>query len=163
MLKVRSANTLVAILSLVGFASTSLAATSTSVTLGGTVTSTLQVTSETATGAATLDLMSGQQIVKVADVNMSTNNEQGLTLTASSGNLSKTGGTSIAYQVTSVADGASAPAGSAFTIASGEDYTVGTTAAGAADVDLYIKYSPASLQDPGDYAGSITLTVSDNP
>ena len=157
----RSIKSLVAIASVLGLASTSLAATTATVPLSGTVTTTLQVTSSTASGASTLDLMNGQKIVKVADVGMSTNNEQGLTLTVSSGSLTKTGGTSIAYQVTSVADAAAAP--TTFSIASGSDYTVGTTGAGTSAVDLYIKYTPASAQDAGEYTGQISLTVSDNP
>src|SRR5207244_3450277 len=66
---------LVSIVSIIGLASTSLAATSATVPLSGTVTTTLQVTSSTAPSASTLNLMGGQQIVKVADVSMSTNNE----------------------------------------------------------------------------------------
>lgn len=138
-----------------------MAATSGSVTLGGSVASTLEITSVDTAGASALDLTTaGPTIVQVADIEMSTNNEQGLTLTASSGNLTKTGGTSIAFQVTSVADGATAP--TTFAIASGSNYTVGTSAAGSVLKDLYIKYSPATLQDPGAYGGSISLVVSDN-
>jgi len=162
MLKSRATKSLVAIVSLVGFASTSLAATTASVPLGGTVSATLQVTSTAAAGASSLDLMNGEQIVKVADISMSTNNEQGLTLTATSGNMTKSGGSAIAYQVTSVADAATAPLAAGFTVASGENYTVGTSVAGSAAVDLYIKYAPAANQDPGAYSGEITLTVSDN-
>jgi len=130
------------------------------VTLGGTVTSTLEVT-PTPTGAATaLELMSGIQIVNVADVEMDTNNEQGLALSASAGNLTKTGGTSIAYLVTSVTHGGTAPLAGAF---SAGPYTVFSTSTnGSVLQDLYIKYTPAAQQDPGDYAGEITLNVSDN-
>lgn len=138
------------------------AATSATVTLGGSVTSTLEVTSTDTSGASELDLSSGQKIAQVADVSMNTNNDQGLTLTASSGSLSKSGGQSIAFQVTSVVDGATAPIAAAFTIASGSSYTVATSAAGSAAKDLYIMYTPGATQDPGAYAGSITLTVSDN-
>ena len=161
MSKFRSIKSLVAIASVVGLTSTSLAATTATVPLGGTVTTTLAVTSTTASGASTLSLASGAQIVKVADISLTTNNDQGLTLTASSGNLTKTGGIAIAYQVTSVADAAVAP--TTFAVTSGTNYTVGTTAAGTSAVDLYIKYTPGATQDPGTYAGEITLTVTDNP
>lgn len=148
------------------FTPNAFAGTSDSVTLGGTVTTTLDMTSTPTGGASALALDGGAagsvQIVKVADISMSTNNEQGLTLTASSGNLTKAGGTSIAYQVTSVADGASAPATGDFAVASGSNYTVGSSGAGNLVKDLYIKYTPAALQDPGNYAGSITLSVADN-
>jgi hypothetical protein len=139
------------------------AGTTGSVTLGGTVTSTLTMTSVSTGGASALTLGGGasEQIVQVADISMSTNNEQGLTLTATSGDLTKAGGTAIAFQVTSVADGVSAPATGDFAIASGTDYTVQSAAAGNLVKDLYIKYTPAALQDPGNYAGSISLTVAD--
>lgn len=139
-----------------------LAATTGSVTLGGSVSSSLSVTATPTASASTLDLTGGEKIVKVADVASSTNNEQGLTLTATSGDLTKAGGTSIPFQVHSVADAAGAPAAGAFVIASGTDYTVGSVAAGDFDQDLYILYTPAALQDPGAYAGSISLTVTDN-
>ena len=142
-------------------ASTALADTTATVDLGGTVTSTLTLGSTTAGAASGLDLMNGQQIVKVADVVASTNNEQGLTLTASSGSLAKGGGTSIPFQVTSV-DEAATPASGAFLIASGSSYTRGTSAAGSINWDLFIMYTPATLQDPGDYTGVIHLSVSDN-
>lgn len=142
--------------------SAAVAATTGSVTLGGSVSSSLSITSVDTAAASTLDLSGGQKIVQVADIDMSTNNEQGLTLTASSGDLTKTGGSSIAFQVSSVADQATAPLAAAFTVASGSDYTVATSAAGSDAEDLYIMYTPAALQDPGAYAGSISLTVTDN-
>jgi hypothetical protein len=142
--------------------SSASADTTDTVTLGGTVASSLQITAVDTGGASTLDLSGGQKIVKVADITMGTNNEQGLTLTASSGNLSKAGGTSIAFKVTSVADAAEAPAAGAFTVASGSDYSVGSSGSGDVVKDLYILYTPLALQDPGTYAGSISLTVADN-
>jgi hypothetical protein len=142
--------------------SAAIAATTGSVTLGGEVLTSLEITSVATAGASTLVLSGGQKIAKVSDIAMTTNNEQGLTLTATSGNLTKAGGTSIAFQVTSVADAAGAPLAGAFVVASGADYTVGTVAAGATAVDLYIMYTPATLQDPGNYSGSISLTVTDN-
>lgn len=138
------------------------AATSASVTLSGSVASTLSITSTDTAGASALDLSSGEKIVKVADLSMNTNNDQGLTLTATSGNLSKTGGVSIAFQVTTVADAATAPLSAAFTVASGTNYTVSSSTAGTVAKDLYIKYTPGSTQDPGTYSGSISLTVADN-
>lgn len=139
-----------------------LAATTGSVTLGGNVASSLTLTATPTAAASTLDLSGGQKIVKVADIASSTNNEQGLTLTATSGDLTKAGGTSISFQVHSVNAGAAAPAAGAFVIPSGTDYTAGSSVAGEFDQDLYILYTPAALQDPGAYAGSISLTVTDN-
>lgn len=142
--------------------SLAVAGTTATITLGGSVSSTLEITAVEGAAADALDLSVGQKIVKVADIEMSTNNDQGLTLTATSGDLTKAGGVSIAFQVTTVADAASAPVAGAFTIPSGTDYTAGTIAAGSDVSDLYIMYTPPGSQDPGDYAGTIELTVSDN-
>lgn len=157
-----TSRTLQLALSTLLIASVAGAATTATVTLGGSVASTVEITSTDTAGASTLDLSSGQKIAKVADVSMNTNNDQGLTLTATSGSLTKAGGAAIAFQVTSVADAAAAPLAAAFTIASGTSYTVATSAAGASVKDLYIMYSPGATQDPGAYTGSITLTVADN-
>jgi hypothetical protein len=142
--------------------SAAFADTTASVTLGGTVTSSLAITSTPTAAASTLDLSGGEKLVKVADLAIGTNNEQGLTLSATSGDLTKAGGTAIAFQVHTVADGAGAPIAGAFVVASGTDYDVGSLAAGAFDRDVYILYTPAALQDPGAYSGSISLTVTDN-
>ncbi len=148
------------------FSPTAFAATDATVPLSGTVASTLAITSTATAGASTLDLdgdgSAAEHIVKVADLAIATNNEQGYTLTVTSGNLTKDGGTSIAYKVTTVDDAAAAPATGAFTIASGTAYTVPTTAAGSVPKDLYIQYTPAALQDAGAYVATINLTVADN-
>lgn len=150
----------------VAFSPTAFAATTADVQLNGTVASTLAITSVTTAGAGTLALdgtaAGVQQIVKASDLAIATNNEQGYTLTVSSGNLIKAGGTSIPYQVTTVTDAAPAPVAAGFTVASGTDYQVGTLVAGAAPKDLYIMYTPASLQDAGVYGALITLNVADN-
>jgi hypothetical protein len=141
--------------------SSAFAETTATVELGGQVTSTLVLASATATAADELDLMNGRQIVKVADLTMTTNNEQGLTLTASSGALTKLNGTAIPYQVTTVVGGAAADA-SEFLVASGALYSLNTFGAGNFGKDLYIMYTPAEFQDPGYYGSTINLSVSDN-
>lgn len=138
------------------------------VNLSGTVSSTLTL-STSATGDASALPLDGsaagsQQIIQVADLGINTNNEQGYTLTVTSGDLTKAGGTTISYQTTTTATGVTAVTGD-FAIASGTDYTFTTSAAnasGSGDRDLWIQYTPAALQDPGSYTGSITVTVADN-
>lgn len=141
------------------------AGTTGSVILGGTVSSTLAISSAPTATASALPLdgaaAGSAQIVKVSALSIGTNNEQGLTLTATSGNLVSTGGggTAIPFQVTSVAAAATAP--TTFAVASGTDYTASSSAAGAFDRDLYIKYTPAALQDPDTYGATINLSVAD--
>lgn len=148
------------------FSPAAFAATDATVDLSGTVASTLAITSETTGGAGTLDLdgdgTAAEHIVKAADMAITTNNEQGYTLSVTSGNLTSAGGTPIAYQVATVADAAAAPATGDFTVTSGTAYTVATLAAGSVPKDLYIKYTPAALQDAGIYTATITLNVADN-
>jgi len=142
--------------------SVAVAATTGTVTLGGTVAANLLIVSTPTGTASALDLTPGQKLVLVSVLTMSTNNEQGFRLTATSGNLTKAGGTSIAFKVTSVDATTTAPVAGDFTVASGTSYTVDSGAqAGSDDQDLYILYTPAALQDPGNYSGSIGLTVTD--
>jgi hypothetical protein len=101
-------------------------------------------------------------IVKVADIHLSTDNPQGCTVTISSGSLSKPGGTSIPFQITDVADGAGTPSAGNFTTASGSNHTFSISTAGTRDRDIYIRYTPAALQDPGSYSASIIINISDN-
>jgi hypothetical protein len=137
--------------------SVAVAAPTDSVILGGNVASSLTIEATPTAAASALPLSGGLKIVKVGDTLMSTNNEQGLSVTASNGSLTKDGGTSIAFLTTTVVDGAAAPALAVF-----DDVLLGTSAAGELAQDLYIMYTPAALQDPGDYAGVINLVVTDN-
>jgi hypothetical protein len=101
-------------------------------------------------------------VVKVANLTLSTNNPQGLTLTISSGNITKAGGTPIQFQVTTVADGAASPSTAAFTTPAGSNYTFSAALGDTTARDLYIKYTSAVLQDPGAYNAAISLVVTDN-
>jgi hypothetical protein len=144
-------------------ASIANAATTGQVDLSGEVTSSLAMTATPTSEASALDLMTAsEQIVKVADISATTNNDQGLTFTISSGSLAKLGGQPIAFKVMSVGDSGTAPLTGAFTVASGTDYQVGNSAAGDLLRDLYIKFTPAASQDPGVYTATIDLLVEDN-
>jgi hypothetical protein len=129
-----------------------------SVTIGGTVSPTLSVAATPISGVGTtLDLSGGLKTVKIADVAIGTNNETGLTLTVTPNPMTKTGGTSIVVKAKTVDDGATAPTA---VFATGP-FEVGSTTQGPFNQDLYIQYTPADLQDPGDYAGTVGLSVSD--
>ncbi|NET07451.1 MAG: hypothetical protein F6K16_22655 [Symploca sp. SIO2B6] len=125
------------------------------------------ITSTSTTNTNNLDLdgegSAETHIVKVADLTVSTANANGYTLTVSSGDLSKFGGTEIGFQVTTVADDAPTPDAADFTTPIGDDYNLSTNTAGTENLDLYVKYTPANLQDPGTYTSTINLTVTDNP
>lgn len=162
-------------LTLMGALAMASAALADTVTLSGTVGTTATVVSTGTTGAESATNLPlggtgadiGEQIIKVADVTLTTNNSSGLTVTITSGVLSNgtTPSANIPFQVTTVADSAPAPQSADFTVASGANDTYST--AGDADPtnverDLYIAYTPAAKQDPGTYSGTITLTVADN-
>lgn len=103
------------------------------------------------------------RIAKIADVSLSTDASSGFTVSVSSGSLTKADGrTPIPFQVVLVADGASAPLASAFTTPSGTTYSWSSAGPGALEKDLYIKYTPAALQDPGAYTASVDIDVVDN-
>jgi hypothetical protein len=118
------------------------------------------------TAAASALVLDGEgsasvHIVMVAHLSMSTDGPLGFMLTISSGALSKPGGRAIAYQVTTVAPAAAPPGPSNFAVPSGSDYTFSTTSPGCVAQDLYIMYTPASLQDPGGYAANISIGIVD--
>jgi len=101
-------------------------------------------------------------IVKVADVEISTENSNGLTLTITSGTLTKFGGEEISFQVTTVANNSNSPESSEFTVSSGDSYIYATDSATVESRDVYIRYTPQLLQDPGTYEATLELSVTDN-
>jgi len=148
------------LLTSLALSSSALAATSGTVTLGGVVDSTLAVTSSDTTEATALALnSSGVKIVNVSAITLTTNKDLGLTFTATPHPLTKAGGQDITVQVTTVASGTAAPAAGDFSAGA---YQIITSAATSLSKDLYIKYSPGTTQDPGEYEGSIDLVVADN-
>ena len=124
------------------------------------------VTASATAGASNLTMDgaggSSTHIVKVANLSLSTDVSAGFTLSVSSGSLTKTGGTSVPFKVALVADEAAPPAEGDFTVSSGSTLLHSTSSAGAENVDLYIKYQSATLQDPGPYSASISLNIVDN-
>lgn len=148
------------------FSPAAFAGTNDTVPLSGTVTSTVSMT-VTNKIATSLDLKgdgtpSASYVSKVADVNISTNNSSGATVTATFGNLVNPDGTTpIPVEVSAVDDGASAPSATGNAV-NNTNYTFGSNAAGSVDKDLYIKFTPAALQDPNTYESTLTLNVADN-
>lgn len=125
------------------------------------------VTPLTSSGAARLPLDGAgsavERIVKVADLDISSDAPQGYTLTITSGTLGKGDGqTPISFQVVTVGEGAPPPSAAAFTTPAGTPYVYTTGASGAHTRQLYIRYVSAALQDPGAYAASIAVSVVDN-
>jgi len=120
------------------------------------------VTATAAAGVLNLDLdgegSASTHIVKVADLSLSDGGANGIEVTISSGSLTKAGGEPVAFQVAVVERGAAQPSSGDFTAVSGS-FSTGASA----EKDLYIKYLPASLQDPGVYAADIDIHVSDKP
>ncbi len=106
---------------------------------------------------------SATHVVKIADVSLSTGASSGFTVSITSGSLTKADGrTPVPFQVQFVADGASAPLASAFTTPSGTTLQWSSTGPGAVEKDLYVKYTPVPLQDPGPYTANVDIDVVDN-
>jgi hypothetical protein len=142
----------------------SFAATTANVPLSGSVASTLDITAAPEAGASALDLSAGEKTVKVATLSIQTNNSTGYTLTVNDGVLAKAAPdaavTPIAYQVNTANAGAAAP--TTFTAGNHTFNSGVANAAGAGNRDLYIRYTPEALQDPGTYTATVTMTVADN-
>lgn len=104
------------------------------------------------------------EIRQVADLEISTTATGGLKFVINQSSLTQTDGiTPVPVQFLAIADGSGAPAGSAFTTAATSDYEYVTNTAGTTNLDLYIKYTTGQLQDPGNYAATLQLSVADNP
>jgi hypothetical protein len=125
------------------------------------------LTTQATAGATSLGMdgrgNASTHIFKIAELSISTSSASGFLLSVSSGNLAKgDGSTPVHVQVAVVDHDAAAPSSAAFTSPSGMTYTFATTHSGAVQKDLYIKYTPAALQDPGTYSASVDLGVVDN-
>jgi len=125
----------------------------------------VMVSSSAAAGALDMDGEGGSwtHVVKIAGVTLSTDARMGLTVSITAGALTKINGrTPVRFQVLLVPRGGPAPAPAAFTTPSTMTYVWSTTAPGAVDKDLYIKYTPARLQSPGAYAANVDIDVTNN-
>jgi hypothetical protein len=101
-----------------------------------------------------------EYIVKIATLAISQIGTNGFTLTVNSGKLTKANGqTPISFQVTTVTTGSGAPTAASFSTSAENNYTLSTN---SNSLDLYIKYTPLPLQDPGNYSHNLTLQVVDN-
>lgn len=139
--------------------------TSANIGVGGNVPSTLAITAAADGGATSTSVTTGTEtIAKIADLSMETNNSTGLTLTVNAGTVTNGDSETMPFEVLILEDGASTPATTAFS-AGTQTYNSGGANASGASIglrDLYIKYKPAALQDPGTYSGTVTVTVADN-
>ena len=123
------------------------------------------VSPSAAAGALDMDGEGGSltHVVKIADVTLSTDARTGLTVSITAGVLTRIDGrTPVRFQVLLVPRGGSAPAPAAFTTPSTMTYVWSTTAPGAVDKDLYIKYTAARLQSPGTYTATVDIDVTDH-
>jgi len=161
MTRLTLATTSVMVASLVAFP-----ALADSVTLGGTVNSISSVTSTATAGASGLSL-SGEGtatpdvVTKVADMALTSNNSEGVTLSASADGDLTNGTDSLAYQVLIVADEGAAPAATEFSANNTSEDVTDFDGNGESARDLYIEYDAPALLDPGNYAATITVTVTD--
>lgn len=106
---------------------------------------------------------STERIVKVADLHITSDAQQGFELLVTSGNLGKADGeTPVAFQVVTVAEGAAAPTAAAFTTPAGSTYVFRTSGPGSSIRQLYIRYTSAPLQDPGTYSASVGVSLVEN-
>lgn len=134
------------------------------VELTGTITPSATINA-TATGSAgALDLTTiATSVVKVADYTESSNNGSGYTVTIKSqyGGLYLDASNIIDYNFAYVSNDASEP--TTFTQITTTDQNLSTgSATTGTDFDLYIQYTIDGSEIAGDYADTITLTITNN-
>jgi hypothetical protein len=135
--------------------------TNAQVDLSGSVESTLAIVATNANNTSLPLSAATEQTIKVATLAMGTNNSTGLTLHATWADLDKADHvTPVAFASATTALNASDATGATFTASDSDLFD--TTVAGAASQALWIRYTPATFQDPGDYTSFISLSVSDN-
>jgi hypothetical protein len=117
----------------------------------------------TATNLPIIDTGSNTEILQVANLQVSTNASNGLKLTITPKSLNKTGGAQIPIQFLAIPSGNTQPNPTDFTTPATTNYEYTISTSGSADLDLYIKYTPGQLQDPGNYTTDLELSVADNP
>ena len=140
--------------------------TTDTVNLNGTVNSINSVDATDTTEAGTLNLYGegtagNDEIVKVADLVVMSNNTGGVTLTATAAGTLGNGTDTLAYNVLIVTEGAT-PLATDFLADNDSDSVNDFDATGTSNRDLYIEYDAPSLLDPGNYSSTITVSVADN-
>lgn len=103
------------------------------------------------------------QIIKVGTITLNTTSPNGFILNIIASNLiNSKGETPINIQVTTVSAGSGTPGEGYFTTGANQTYSYFNNNANASETrDLYIKYTPASLQNPGNYNAYINLNIVD--
>ncbi|MEY3329711.1 MAG: hypothetical protein RLZZ115_2594 [Cyanobacteriota bacterium] len=155
-----------------GFGSAAFAGTdSTNIILSGTVESLIEIDATATTAASALPLspgyagQDGSTTVHIADLDITSNNIAGITITASSVKAGKLVGDNeeeIPYTIAIVNDGTGTPT-STTSVSSLNHNVQGfdfDSQSGIKSMDLYIKYSVVGLK-MGDYSDTLIITVSD--
>ncbi|MCB8785787.1 hypothetical protein L2E68_07695 [Planktothrix agardhii 1029] len=154
-----------------GFGSAAFAGTaSEDIILTGTVDSQIAIDANPTPAAGALPLspqaagQDGTTTVRIADLDITSNNAAGIRITASSQNDGEltSGENEIAYTIAIVDDNAGTPTSTTPLSSLNQNVVEGfDSQTGTKSMDLYIKYSVLGLK-MGDYYDSITITVSDN-
>lgn len=162
-----------------GFGSAAFANTATdSIQLSGTVESQIAIDATPTQAAADLPLspeyadQNGWNMVQIADLNITSNNTEGITITASSTNDSELVSTTnssdkITYGIAIVDSGAATPTSSSplnnVSVPFSQSVTSGFNSdTGVKAMDLYIHYMVGGMPKQGTYTDTLTITVSDN-
>ncbi|MFM6453390.1 MAG: hypothetical protein ACKPH7_16425 [Planktothrix sp.] len=154
-----------------GFGSAALADTATdSIILSGTVESQIAINATPTTDSTNLPMTqlseSGANVVRVANLDITSNNPAGITIEASStnnGKLKTTNGDEIAYRIAIVNNNSGIPSSVSTVSSFGLDVTSGFDPdTGVKQMDLYIDYTVGGMPKQGNYSDTLTITVADN-
>ncbi|MCB8750777.1 hypothetical protein [Planktothrix agardhii] len=157
-----------------GFGSAAFADTTTDIILSGTVDSEIAIDATPTTAAADLPLspaaagQDGSTTVRIADLDITSNNPAGITIEASSMNAGKLtsgeGENEILYTIAIVDNGAETPTSTTSVSSLNEDVNgfEFNAETGIKSMDLYIKYYVGGMPKQGTYSDTLTIIVSDN-
>lgn len=156
-------------ITILGFGSAAFASNAAdSVIATGNVPSIIAIDTTATAAASALPMTAGAQTAHIANVDITSNNTAGITITATSTNSGElvsnnNAADNINYTVAIVDDGATAPSSGTALSSLNQSETTGFNATtGVKPMDLYIIYTVPTLPKKGDYGDTITLTVADN-
>ncbi|MBD2136249.1 hypothetical protein H6F32_01320 [Anabaena sp. FACHB-1237] len=157
-------------LTTIGFQSAAFADTdNTHIQIGGTVATIISINATPTSDASNLPLsQTGEQIVKIADLKITTNSPAGVRITVKSlynGTLLNDVNDYINYGIQITDDSTTPDSGSFKTLE--EDVSISKTTGfnsetGEKQLDLYLRLNNLSIPKQGNYNDTITLTVADN-
>ncbi|MBX5483098.1 MAG: hypothetical protein IRZ16_14835 [Myxococcaceae bacterium] len=101
------------------------------------------------------------RIVRVAELEVVSDNPRGVVVEISSGAIAKPGGDAVPFEVTAVLRGSPRPSAGDFLTPSGDTFRFVSPLPGRVLLTVYIRYTSAGILDPGTYSAALQISLSE--